>query len=150
MLRFTASLAAGFFVGALALQAVAQGESASSAQTPPAHAAPAPASAAYSGCVQQSPTDKDTLVLSAESVCARLTGTLSATQLIGHEIDLKGVLTPRVGTTPASIKVDSVVHVGKSCSDVCALLPPKKRGLGGEVPGKEGGTPGLAPAKPTP
>ena len=126
-----------------------------SAQTPPTHAIPAQTAAqvaAYSGCVVESTTEKDTLVLSAESVCAKLTGTLSEKKLAGHEIDLKGVLTPRAGTIPASIKVDSVVSVGKACSDVCSLRPPKSRGLGkgGEIPGKEGGTPGLAPTTPTP
>jgi hypothetical protein len=116
-------------------------------------ATPAPAKPiAYSGCVTQSPTDKSTLIFSAETVCARLTGKLAtgdaAAALAGHQIDLKGVLTPRTGTVSASIQVDSVTTVGKACSDTCALQPPHKRGLGGEKPGKEGGTPGATTPPP--
>ncbi len=122
-----------------------------SAQNPPTHATPAPPAAAkveplsYSGCVTQSATDKDTLVLSTDTVCAKLTGTLAAAKLAGHQIDLKGVLTPRTAKDPASIEVDVVGKIGKVCTDTCALMPPRHRGLGGEKPGKEGGTPGAVP-----
>ena len=112
-------------------------------------AAPPPAQE-FQGCVQQSPTDKAVLVLSTESACATLSGKFTAAQLDGHQVDLKGVLTPRTSDLPASIRVDTVVSVGKACSDVCSLRPPKSRGLGkgGEIPGKEGGTPGAAPTQP--
>jgi hypothetical protein len=112
-----------------------------SAQSAAAPSAPA----TYSGCVMESPTEKGTFILNADSVCARLTGKLATSDLTGHQIDLKGVLTPRAGTTPASIAIDSVGHVGKACSDVCSPLPPRTRGLGGERPGREGGRPGLTP-----
>lgn len=108
-----------------------------------------PAASAYAGCVQRSTTDKNTLVLSGESVCAKLTGSFSAEKLIGHEVDLKGVLTERTTANPAAIRVDSIDSVGKSCSNTCSLQPPGTRGLrGGEKPGKEGGTPGMAPKTP--
>jgi len=119
---------------------------------PPAAPAPPPQQR-FKGCVQASPADKDTLILTAESTCAKLTGKFSAGKLSGHQIDLKGVLAPRTSTDPATIHVDSVVSVGKTCSDVCSLQPPRSRGLkrGGETPGKEGGTPGLTPTPaPTP
>jgi hypothetical protein len=119
---------------------------AAAAQSTPAPSTP-PASQAFQGCVQPSPTDKTTLILSAETTCAKLTGKFSATDLSGHLVDLKGVLTARTPAAPASIRVDSVTSVGKACSDVCSLHPPGTRGLGrgGETPGKEGGTPGEAP-----
>jgi hypothetical protein len=112
--------------------------------------APAPARITrYTGCVQRSATDKDTLTLSTETLCAKLTGTLSTDKLVGHEIDLKGVLTDRTAAAPASIHIESIGSVGKPCSDICSLVPPGKRGLKkGELPGKEGGTPGVAPIKP--
>jgi hypothetical protein len=115
------------------------------AQSAPPPASPPPQR--FKGCVQPSPTDKDTLILTADSTCAKLTGKFSVGKLSGHQIDLKGVLAPRTSTDPATIHVDSVVSVGKTCSDVCSLQPPRSRGLtrGGETPGKEGGTPGLAP-----
>ena len=92
------------------------------------------------------------LILNTETACAKLTGKFSATQLDGHEVDLKGVLTPRTSALPASLRVDAVVSVGKPCSEVCSLTPPKSRGLGkgGEIPGRQGGTPGEAPTQPTP
>jgi hypothetical protein len=119
---------------------------------PAAEAAPAaPPAQEFQGCVQQSPTDKTTLIINTESACATLTGKFTATQLDGHLVDLKGVLTPRTSALPASIRVDAVVSVGKACSDVCSLKP-RTRGLGkgGEIPGKEGGTPGAAPVQPPP
>ena len=121
----------------------AQAEPPNSAQAPPTHATAVTASeATYSGCVMESAAEKGTYVLSADAVCAKLTGKLATGELAGHEIDLKGVLTPRVARTAASIAVNSVDHVGKSCSDVCSLRPPGTRGLGGERPGREGGRPG--------
>jgi hypothetical protein len=100
----------------------------------------------FSGCVKNSTTDKDTIILSGESVCAKLTGNFSAEKLIGHQVDLKGVLTERTPTTPANIRVGSISAIGKSCSSTCSLQPPGTRGL--EKPGKEGGTPGMAPKIP--
>jgi hypothetical protein len=121
---------------------------AQSTQTAPAAA---PAEKKFSGCVQPVPTDKDTLVLSGDTVCAKLTGKFAASELSGHQVELNGVLTPRTTGTPASIEVGSVASVGKSCSDVCALKPPGTRGLGkgGQTPGKEGGTPGLTSSDPS-
>jgi len=117
-------------------------------QATPHPATPAPAN--FAGCVQRSTTDKNILILSGETVCAKLTGTFSSEKILGHEIDLKGVLilTERTASTPASIQVDSVNSIGKSCSNTCSLRPPGTRGLGGEKPGKEGGTPGAAPKTP--
>ena len=115
--------------------------------SPPASASSSVAH--YAGCVQRSTTDKDTIILSNETLCAKLTGTFVADKLVGHEVDLKGVLTDGTASTPAAIRVNSIGSIGKSCSDVCSLLPPGKRGLKkGELPGKEGGTPGAAPTKP--
>ena len=109
-----------------------------------------PAPSNYTGCVQRSTSDKDVLILSGETVCAKLTGTFSADKLAGHEVDLKGVLSERTPANPAAIRVTSVTSVGKSCTNTCPLKPPGTRGLnkGGEKPGKEGGTPGAAPTTP--
>jgi hypothetical protein len=144
------------FASSLVACLLGTGTMKAAAQTPaPPAAAPAPAPAPvqpFQGCVQPLPTDKDTLVLSADSVCATLTGKFSAAKIAGHDIDLKGVLTPRTSTVPASILVDKVVSVGKPCTEVCSLQPPRTRGLGhgGETPGKEGGTPGAAPTSTPP
>jgi hypothetical protein len=107
-----------------------------------------PPAANFAGCVQRSTADKNTFVLSGESVCAKLTGTFSSEKLLGHEVDLKGVLTERTPSSPASIDVHAINSIGKSCSNTCSLHPPGTRGLGGEKPGKEGGTPGAAPKTP--
>jgi hypothetical protein len=124
------------------------------AQTPVPSPAKPSAPAAFSGCVQKAPGSSTTLVLSTPTTCARLTGKFSVEQLAGHQIDLKGVLTPRTSSTPASIQVESVEKVGGVCSDVCSLQPPRSRGLHpppqGEVPGTEGGTPGAVPKTPQP
>jgi hypothetical protein len=117
------------------------------AQSPATPAPPKPAApATYSGCVQKAPGLPDTLVISTPTVCAMLKGKLFEDKVAGHEIELKGVLTPRNASVAASIEVQSVVSVGKSCSDVCSLHPPATRGLHppktGEIPGSEGGTPG--------
>jgi hypothetical protein len=113
-------------------------------QTAPHPGPPAPSS--FSGCVKSATSDKDTIILSGESVCAKLTGNFSAEKLIGHQVDLKGVLTERTPTAPANIHVGSISSIGKSCSNTCSLQPPGTRGL--EKPGKEGGTPGMAPKTP--
>ena len=111
-----------------------------------------PAPETFSGCVQKAPGSSTDLVISTPSACARLAGNVSVDELAGHQVDLKGVLTPRSGSVAASIQVDSVVSVGKSCSDVCSLRPPGSRGLhppkDGAVPGSEGGTPGAAAPPP--
>jgi len=118
-------------------------------QTTPPVSSTVPAPSHYSGCVQRSTTDKDTIILSNENLCAKLTGTFSAEKLVGHEVDLKGVLTSGTTSIPAEIRVGSIGAIGKTCPDVCSLLPPGKRGLKkGDYPGKEGGTPGAAPTKP--
>ena len=105
----------------------------------------APASPAkFTGCVQVS---SGTVVLSAPNVCAVLKGKISADQVTGHQIELKGVLSPATKSSPATIQVDSVSSVGPSCSETCAVRP-RGRGLhppagtANEVPGSEGGTPG--------
>lgn len=117
------------------------------AQTVPHPAAPTASS--FAGCVQRSATEKDTIVISGDSICAKLTGSFSSEKLIGHQIDLKGVLTERTTSTPASIRVGAITSIGKSCSSTCSLQPPGTRGLrGGEKPGREGGTPGAAPTTP--
>jgi hypothetical protein len=150
-------LAVTLSVCAFALAAHTQSENPSGKQTaPPAHAVPTPsreasaAPVAFSGCVMASPTDKDTLLLNTDSVCANLAGKFATPNLAGHQIDLKGVLTPRAGKTPASIEVDSVDKIGKSCSQICSPLPPRARGLGGERPGREGGRPGATPGQTPP
>lgn len=105
-----------------------------------------PVPTTFAGCAQRSTTDKNIVILSGETVCAKLTGTFSSEKLLGHEVNLKGVLTERTASNPASIQVGSINSVGKSCSNTCSLQPPGTRGLrGGEKPGKEGGTPGMAP-----
>jgi hypothetical protein len=125
------------------------GKSTPQAQSPTASSAAPPTASHYAGCVQRSTTDKDTIILSGETVCAKLTGTFSSEKLVGHEVDLKGVLTDGTASVPTAIRVGSVNSVGKSCSEVCSLLPPGRRGLKkGDYPGKEGGTPGMAPTKP--
>lgn len=108
-----------------------------------------PAPSKFVGCVQRSTTEKNLVFISGESICAKLTGNFSAEKLIGHEVDLRGVLTERTTSTPAEIRVGSINSVGKACSNVCSLQPPGTRGLRGpEKPGKEGGTPGAAPTTP--
>lgn len=131
-------------IAACLCAAASQGFAQAAESSPP----PAPAVSTYTGCVQKAPDS--TLVISAANACARLTGKLSADSdsLAGHQIELKGILTPRTPDAAASIQVNSVVNVGKSCTDVCALRPPGTRGLhrpDGAVPGSEGGTPGVAP-----
>jgi hypothetical protein len=117
------------------------------AQTVPHPAAPA--TSHFAGCVQHLATDKGTFILSGDTVCAKLIGTFSSEKLLGHEVDLNGVLTERTAASPASIRVSSISSVGKSCSNTCSLQPPGTRGLRGpEKPGKEGGTPGMAPTTP--
>jgi hypothetical protein len=127
-----------------------------SAQSPTKPSAP-PSPQKFQGCVLPSPTEKTSmgeaiLIFNTESACAKLTGKFAAAKISGHQIELNGVLTPAASAAPASIQVDSVVTVGKPCSDVCSLLPPHTRGLGkgGETPGKEGGTPGAVPSTPPP
>jgi hypothetical protein len=127
--------------GAACLAAVeSQGQTPESAPAKPA------APAKFSGCVQKAPGSSSTLVISSGTVCATLKGSLADDKLVGHQIELEGVLTPRTAATAASIEVNSVGSVGKSCSDVCALQPPRSRGLrapvSGAVPGSQGGTPG--------
>lgn len=118
------------------------------AQTPASPSAPPkpPAPTAYSGCVQKAPDSSD-LVISTPKVCALLTGKVSADTLVGHQVELTGILTPRTSSAAASIQVNSVGSVGKTCTETCALHPPLSRGLhrpnDGMVPGSEGGTPGL-------
>jgi hypothetical protein len=119
---------------------------AQAASNPPAAAKP-PAPATYSGCVQKAPDSTTDLVISTPKVCALLTGKVSADAVAGHQVELTGILTPRTSSAAASIQVNSVGSVGKACTDVCALKPPMSRGLhrptNGEIPGSEGGTPGL-------
>ena len=121
------------------------------AQNPaPAPQASTPsAPAAFSGCVQKEQGNPANLILSTSTVCARLTGKAAAAKLAGHQVDLTGVLIPRTSTVAASIQVKSVSNVGATCSETCALQPPGTRGLHSskknEVPGSEGGTPGVAP-----
>jgi hypothetical protein len=113
-----------------------------------------PAPATYSGCVQKAPDSATDLVISTPTACALLTGKVSADTLAGHQVELTGILTPRTSAAAASIQVNSVSTVGKACTEVCALHPPLSRGLhrpaNGEIPGSEGGTPGLAPTPPQP
>ncbi len=122
------------------------------AQTAPSAPPPPkpPAPAAFSGCVQKAAGSSTTLVINSATVCATLTGKVSVDELAGHQVDLTGVLTPRTASTGASIQVDSVANVGKSCSDVCSLLPPRSRGLHAPtaIPGSEGATPGLTAPSP--
>ena len=105
-------------------------------------------SASFSGCVQKGSGSDNLLVISGATVCATLKGKLAVPGLVGHQVDLKGVLTPRTTSTATSIEVESVDKVGEGCSDVCKLQPPGTRGLrpppkDHEVPGSEGGTPGV-------
>jgi hypothetical protein len=132
-----------------AIQASAQASTQAPGTTPP----PTPAApATYSGCVQKAPSPDTTLVISTPTACARLTGKLPVDDLSGHQVELKGILTPRTTSSSASIQVDSVISVGSSCSDVCSLRPPGARGLhppqDGAIPGSEGGTPGAVPTPP--
>ena len=119
-----------------------------SAQAPAATPSAQPAApATYAGCVQKASASDPTLVISTPNACAKLTGKVSADDLAGKQVELKGILTPRTPSAAASIQVDSVVSVGKSCTDVCSLRPPGTRGLhppqNDAVPGSEGGTPGV-------
>jgi hypothetical protein len=96
----------------------------------------------FTGCVQAG--SGDSIILSAPNVCAVLKGKISAEQVTGHQIELKGVLTPSNKSGPATIQVESVSSVGQSCTETCAARP-RGRGLHPppkEVPGSEGGTPG--------
>ena len=112
-------------------------------------AAQPPAPATYTGCVQKVSASDPTLVISTPNACAKLTGKVSAGDLAGKQVELRGILTPRTPSAAASIQVDSVVSVGKSCADVCSLRPPGARGLhppqNDAIPGSEGGTPGVVP-----
>jgi hypothetical protein len=145
-LRSTIKPALAFAAAALLGVASAPALAQASGSTPP------PAPATYTGCVQKAPDS--TLVISTPTACARLTGKAAADSqaLAGHQIELKGILTSRTPNAAASIQVDSVLSIGKSCSDICSLNPPGTRGLhrpaGSAVPGSEGGTPGVAPPPP--
>ncbi len=123
-------------------QAFAQG----SDSVPPTPKPPAPAT--FSGCVQKAPDSSTTLVISTPTACAKLSGQFSVDNLAGHQVELKGILTPRSTSAAATIQVDSVVNVGQTCTDVCSLRPPGTRGLhppqGDAVPGSKAGTPGVA------
>jgi len=120
--------------------------SAQAPANPPAPPTP-PAPATYSGCVQKAPDSTTDLVISTAKVCALLAGKVSVDTLAGHQVELTGILTARTASAAASIQVNSVGSVGKSCTETCALHPPLSRGLhrpaDGMVPGTEGGTPGL-------
>jgi hypothetical protein len=123
-------------------QAFAQG----SDTAPPTPKPPAPAT--FSGCVQKAPDSSTTLVISTPTACAKLSGKFSVDDLTGHQVELKGILTPRSTSAAATIEVDSVVNVGQNCTEVCSLRPPGTRGLhppqGDAVPGSKAGTPGVA------
>jgi hypothetical protein len=150
MRRIDAGLAAA--LGIACCIGVGGARAAGQSGATPAAKASSAAPASFAGCVQPLATDKTTLVLSGEAVCARLTGSFPVEKLAGHEVELKGVLTLRTDASSAAIQVGSVVSVGKSCTAVCALQPPRTRGLHRndvEQPGSEGGTPGAA-QKPTP
>jgi hypothetical protein len=137
-----AMLAIAGMIGVAGLQSPAQSAGSEAA---------APKPATYSGCVQKAPDSATNLVISTPTACAKLAGKIHVETLAGHEVELTGILTPRTATTPASIQVDSVGSVGKSCSDVCSLQPPRSRGLhppNSAVPGTEGGTPGVTTAPP--
>ncbi len=129
--------------GCVGLAAAQTTPQASDTTPPPAKPA---APTTFTGCVQKAPGYPATLVISGPTVCARLTGKVSAEKLAGHEIELQGVLIPRTTSVAASIQVESVTKVGEACSGVCSLQPPGSRGLhpgdkNHEVPGSEGGTP---------
>lgn len=136
-------------LGVIAGCGVIAGANTATAQAPAATRtdSPAPAVSKYNGCVMRLDSDKDTLVINTATTCAKLTGRFVASDIAGYEVNLTGVLTAGSGKIPASLSVGSVTSVGKSCSSTCSLLPPRTRGLGkgGELPGKEGGTPGVAP-----
>jgi hypothetical protein len=135
------------FAGCICL-ATAHASAQASAATP---ATPPPAPATYTGCVQKAPGSDTALIISTPNACARLTGKVSADDLAGHQIELKGILTPRTPSSSATMQVDSVVKVGSTCSDVCLLKPPGTRGLhppDKAIPGSEGGTPGAVPTPP--
>ena len=127
--------------------------SAQAPANPPAPPKPL-APATYSGCVQKAPDSTTDLVISTAKVCAVLTGKVSVDTLAGHQVELTGILTPRTSSAAASIQVNSVGSVGKSCTETCALKPPLSRGLhkpaDSAVPGSEGGTPGLTNKPTTP
>jgi hypothetical protein len=118
---------------------------------------PAPATAAsslaaekkYSGCVQGQPGENSMLVLSGDGLCARLTGKFPAESITGHEIELRGTLTPRTPQVTAFIAVTSILTVGKTCANSCSLYP-----LPAYVPGKgdanSGKQPDSPPAAPPP
>jgi hypothetical protein len=144
----TCKVTRGLVLGMAIACAAGLGAVESQGQTPETGLPPKPsAPAKFSGCVQKAPGSSSTLVISSGTVCATLKGSLAADKLVGHQIELEGVLTPRTAAAGASIQVNSVASVGQSCSDVCSLQPPRSRGLhapvNGAVPGSEGGTPGV-------
>ena len=147
--RITASceVTRGLVLGMAIACAAGLGAVESQGQAPESAPPKPPAPAKFSGCVQKAPGSSSTLVISSGTVCATLKGSLADDKLVGHQIELEGVLTPRTAAAGASIQVNSVASVGQSCSDVCSLQPPRSRGLhapvNGAVPGSEGGTPGV-------
>jgi hypothetical protein len=135
----------------LALGIAIAGAASLYAQAPDSTPPKPPAPQTFQGCVQKAPGSTASLIISSGSVCATLKGSLADEKLAGHEIELTGVLTPRTGAAAASIQVNSVGSVGKSCSDVCSPLPPRSRGLhppDQAIPGTQGGTPGLTAPQP--
>ena len=140
--KVTRGLMLGLAIACVASMAAVESQGQAPESAPPKPSAPAK----FSGCVQKAPGSSSTLVINSATVCATLKGSLADDKLVGHQIELTGVLTPRTAAAAASIQVNSVASVGQSCSDVCSLQPPRSRGLrapvSGAVPGSEGGTPG--------
>jgi hypothetical protein len=104
----------------------------------------------FTGCVQRSANDNTVLIVSGKDFCVKLTGTFSGDKLAGHQATVRGTMVAGSTTQPAAIQVTSVTSIGAACSDACSLAPPGGRGLKkkGELPGREGGTPGMSGTPP--
>lgn len=77
-------------------------------------------SSSFTGCVQGSYGEP--FVLTAPNFCAILKGKV-ADELIGHQIQVTGVLAPATKASPATIQVASVSSVGDACTETCAARP---------------------------
>jgi hypothetical protein len=116
--------------------------------------------AEYEGCVTKLKTAERYILATGKS-CILLSGNPLPESLKDHVASLHGVLLDPTGLMPLTLAVDRVGTIKSACSLTCELIPPGQRGLGQpdpcqkaersspETPGRQGGTPGAEPCKPS-
>lgn len=105
--------------------------------------------AVFKGCAMPLESNHDFLTLCEPHTCSLLRGKVE-NKWAGHTIKLRGALHEATSTQPRTIEVEEVLEIGEACNAACQPVIPG-RGLGPkDKPQGEGGTPGVAPAKPKP